>query len=30
MDLIKKVWAEVREKPLWAVLGLMVVLLLFA
>jgi ABC-type uncharacterized transport system fused permease/ATPase subunit len=30
MDLIKKVWAEVREKPLWAVLALMVVLLLFA
>ena len=30
MDIIKKVWAEIREKPLWAVVILMVVMYVFA
>ena len=30
MDIIKKLWAEIREKPLWAVVILMVVMYLFA
>jgi hypothetical protein len=30
MEIIKKLWAEIREKPLWAVVILMVVMYLFA
>jgi len=30
MDIIKKLWAEIREKPLWAVVILMVVMYVFA
>jgi hypothetical protein len=30
MDIIKKVWLEIREKPLWAVVILMVVWFVFA
>ena len=30
MDLLKKLWLEVREKPLWAVVILIVVLYVFA
>jgi len=30
MDLFKKLWLEVREKPLWAVVILIVVLYVFA
>jgi len=29
MDIIKKLWAEIREKPLWAVVILIVVMYLF-
>ena len=30
MEIIKKIWLEIREKPLWAVVILMVVMYLFA
>jgi len=30
MDIIKKLWAEIREKPLWAVVILIVVMYVFA
>ncbi len=30
MDIIKKIWLEIREKPLWAVVILMVVMYVFA
>ena len=30
MDLLKKLWLEVREKPLWAVVILIVVMYVFA
>jgi len=29
MDIIKKIWLEIREKPLWAVVILIVVMYLF-
>ena len=30
MEIIKKVWLEIREKPLWAIVILMVVWYFFA
>jgi hypothetical protein len=30
MEIIKKLWAEIREKPLWAVVILIVVMYVFA
>jgi len=30
MDIIKKIWLEVREKPLWAVVILMIVMYVLA
>jgi len=30
MDIIKKIWLEIREKPLWAVVILIVVMYVFA
>ncbi len=30
MDLLKKLWLEVREKPLWAIVILIVVMYVFA
>ena len=29
MDLLKKLWLEVREKPLWAIVILIVVMYVF-
>jgi hypothetical protein len=30
MEIIKKIWLEIREKPLWAVVILIVVMYIFA
>ena len=30
MDIIKKIWKEISEKPLWAIVILMVVMYVFA
>ena len=30
MDIIKKLWKEISEKPLWAIVILMVVMYVFA
>jgi len=30
MEIIKKIWLEIREKPLWAVVILIVVMYVFA